>query len=123
MKSIKNYFKSKCKQKITSNDLKGYKSLLKIIYHPNSESPVIDLKRNSVRYFISNPKIKIDLIIDETKAEIINSHRIWPLELNEEVYKRIIKKIKDIKKKQIEEKELSIKNKKQTIFDELYNSI
>lgn len=124
LKRIKYYLKNKFKKtKLTKNDLKGYKTLLKIITHPKAEQPILDINKNITRYFILLPNYKISLIIDEDQAEIINSHKIWKLELNNIVYVRIIKKLKEIKKQQVTELENSIKGKKQDIFDELYNSI
>ena len=124
LKRIKYYLKNKFKKtKLTKNDLKGYKTLLKIITHPKAEPPILDINKTVIRYFISLPNYKISLIIDEDQAEIVNSHKIWKLELNPIVYQKVIKKLKQIKKQQVSELEESIKGKKQDIFDELYNSI
>jgi hypothetical protein len=122
---LKIWFKNRFYKKLSKQDLLGYRNLLKIIYHKNAEHPTLDInKDNSVkRYFIDIKSLKMTLIIDDNFAEIVNSSRIWPLNLDNEVYKRATKRIYELKCKQIQEREQLIKNKKQTILEDLYSQI
>ena len=125
MKKIKMYFINKFGLKLNKQDLIGYRNLLKIIHHKHAEHPVLDInKDNSIkRYFIDIPSLKMTLIIDDSFAEIINSNKIWPLQLNNYVYERAIQRIHELKSKQIKEKENQIKSKKQSIIEGLYSQI
>jgi hypothetical protein len=125
MKKIKMYFINKYGLSLDRKDLIGYRNLLKIIYHKHAEHPILDInKDNSIkRYFIDVPSLKMTLIIDDSFAEIINSNKIWPLNLNKYVYERAIQRIHDLKSKQIQEKEDQIKSKKQSIIEGLYSQI
>lgn len=123
MKKIKMYFINKFGLKLNKQDLLGYRNILKILYHKNALHPVLDINKNIKRYFIEIPQLKITLILDDTQAEVINSNKIWPLNLDEEVYKRAMERIYELKCKQILEKEQQIKSKKQIIIKDLYNKI
>lgn len=120
---IKIWFRKTFYSQLSKQDLLGYRNLLKIVYHKNSEHPILDINKNIKRYFIEVPKLKITLIIDDSFAEIINSHRIWPLNLDKKVYERAVKRVYELKCKQIQEKEQSIKSKKQSILKDLYTQI
>lgn len=125
MRKLKIWFKRKFFKKLTKEDLLGYRNILKIVYHKKAEHPVLDINKDSTvkRYFIEVPSLKMTLIIEDTFAEIINSTRIWPLNLNKNVYERAVKRIYELKCKQIQEKETLIKLKKQTILEDLYTQI
>lgn len=120
---IKVKFRKYFYKKIDGDSLKGYRNLLKLIYHKNAEYPIMDDSISVVRYFVSVPKLKMDLIINSLGAEIINSNKIWPLNYNTKIYEKAIEHIKAQRKKQIDEKELSIKGKKTYIINELYLKI
>lgn len=120
---IKIWFRKTFYKQLSKEDLLGYRNLLKLIYHKKAEHPILDINKNIKRYFIEVPKLKITLIIDDSFAEIINSHRIWPLNLHNKVYERAMKRIYELKCKQILEKEQLIKSKKQTILEDLYTQI
>jgi len=122
---FKIWFRNKFYKKLSKQDLIGYRNLLKIIYHKHAEHPVLDInKDNSIkRYFIDVPSLKMTLIIDDSFAEIINSNKIWPLQLNRYVYERAIQRIYELKSKQIQKKEDQIKSKKQSIIEGLYSQI
>jgi NAD dependent epimerase/dehydratase family enzyme len=107
--------------KLTQEDLRGYRNILKLLYHPKAETPLKD--PDSSKYFIQVPSIHLDLIIDEEKAEIINTKQIYPLNLNDKVYERAVKRIKEEVSKQRYKLESKIKGKKEFILHKLYNQI
>ena len=125
MKQIKIWFKNKFYKKLSKQDLLGYRNILKLVYNKKAEHPILDINKDGSvkRYFIEVPNLKMTLIIDDSFAEVINSNKIWPLNLNKYVYERAIKRIYELKCKQIQEKENQIKTKKQTILEDLYNQI
>jgi hypothetical protein len=125
MKYIKNLIRNKFYPKLSKYDLLGYRNILKLVYHKKAEHPLLDINMNSEdkRFFIDVPSLKITLIINDKKAEIINSYKIWPLDLNEKVYKRAVKRIYELKCIQMEQKEKNIKIKKQNILEDLYQQI
>jgi len=125
MRKLKNWFKRKFYKKLNKEDILGYRNILKLVYHKKAEHPILDINKDNTirRYFIDIPTLKMTLIIDDSFAEIINSTRIWPLNLNKYVYERAVKRIYELKCKQIQEKEQSIKLKKQTILEDLYTQI
>jgi hypothetical protein len=107
--------------KLTQEDLRGYRNILKLLYHPKAETPLKD--PDSSKYFIQVPSIHLDLIIDEEKAEIINTKQIYPLNLNDKVYERAVKRIKEEVSRQRHTLESKIKGKKEFILHKLYNQI
>jgi len=107
--------------KLTQEDLRGYRNILKLLYHPKAETPLKD--PDSSKYFIQVPSIHLDLIIDEEKAEIINTKQIYPLNLNDKVYERAVKRIKEEVSRQRYTLESKIKGKKEFILHKLYNQI
>jgi len=111
----------KFRQKLTKDDLRGYRNILKLLYHPKGETPLKD--PDSSKYFIQVPSIHLDLIIDEEKAEIVNTKQIYPLNLNDKVYERAVKRIREEVSRQRNDLEIRIKGKKEFILHKLYNQI
>jgi hypothetical protein len=120
---LKIWVRNKFYKKLSKQDLLGYRNLLKIIYHKQAEHPILDINKDIKRYFIEIPKLKITLIIDDNFAEIINSNKIWYLNLDKKIYERTLQHIHILKSKQIYEKEQLIKSKKQLILKDLYKQI
>ncbi len=120
---IKVWFRNKFVKKLSKQDIRGYRNLLKLIYHKSAEHPILDINKDIKRYFIEVHKLQITLIIDNDFAEIIDPDKIWPLNLDNKIYERAMKRIYELKCKQIAAKELSIKNKKQNILEDLFNQI
>ena len=69
------------------------------------------------------PPLHLDLIIDTEKAEIVNTKQIYPLNLNNKVTERAVKRIREEVSKQRGDLEDKIRGKKDTILDKLYNQI
>ena len=108
----------KFRHDLTKEDLRGYKNILKLLYHPKAETP---LKHPDLaKYYIQVPCLHLDLIIDTEKAEIVNTKQIYPLNLDKKVLERALKVIRQ---KVIEHREMHeqrIKHKKQNILQNLY---
>lgn len=122
---IKVWFRNKFWKKLDKETLRGYRSLLKLIHHKTAEAPITDINPDGSvqRYFVIVPSLSMTLIINSDFAEIVNSDRIWPLNLNKKVYERIVGRLGKLKKQQITQIETSIKTKKQYILNDLYNKI
>lgn len=108
----------KFRQQLTPEDLRGYRNILKLLYHPKAETPLKD--PDTPKYFIQVPCLHLDLIIDVEKAEIVNSKQIYPLNLNTKVTERAVQRIKEEVSKQRADLEDTIRGKKQNILDNLY---
>jgi hypothetical protein len=106
---------------LTPEDLRGYRNILKLLYHPKAETPLKD--PDTPKYFIQVPCLHLDLIIDVEKAEIVNSKQIYPLNLNTKVTERAVQRIKEEVSKQRADLEDTIRGKKQNILNTLYNRI
>jgi hypothetical protein len=108
----------KFRSKLTQEDLRGYRNILKLLYHPKAETP---LKHPDLaKYYIEVPCLHLDLIIDSEKAEIVNTKQIYPLNLDKKVLERSLEVIRE---KVIEHREMHeqrIKHKKQNILQNLY---
>ena len=107
--------------KLTQEDLRGYRNILKLLYHPNAETPLKD--PDVPKYYIQVPSLHLDLIIDSEKAEIVNTKQIYPLNLDKKVTERAVEKIKQEVSRQRAGLEDVIRGKKHTILDRLYNQI
>jgi hypothetical protein len=108
----------KFRQQLTQEDLRGYRNILKLLYHPKAETPLKDPE--VVKYFIQVPCLHLDLIIDIEKAEIVNTKQIYPLNLDKKVTERAVQRIKEEVSKQRADLEDTIRGKKQNILDNLY---
>ena len=108
----------KFRSKLTQEDLRGYRNILKLLYHPKAETP---LKHPDLaKYYIEVPCLHLDLIIDSEKAEIVNTKQIYPLNLDKKVLERALEVTRE---KVIEHREMHeqrIKHKKQNILQNLY---
>ena len=111
----------KFRNQLTQEDLRGYRNILKLLYHPKAETPLKD--PDTPKYFIQVPCLHLDLIIDVEKAEIVNSKQIYPLNLNTKVTERAVQRIKEEVSKQRADLEDTIRGKKQNILNTLYNRI
>jgi hypothetical protein len=111
----------KFRTKLIKEDLRGYRNILKLLYHPKAETPLKD--PDTPKYFIQVPKLHLDLIIDPEKAEIVNTRQIYPLNLDSKVLERAVKRIKEEVSKQRAEHEEKIRGKKQSILNNIYNQI
>jgi hypothetical protein len=108
----------KFRQQLTQEDLRGYRNILKLLYHPKAETPLKDPE--VAKYFIQVPCLHLDLIIDIEKAEIVNTKQIYPLNLDKKVTERAVQRIKEEVSKQRADLEDTIRGKKQNILDNLY---
>jgi hypothetical protein len=108
----------KFRQQLTQEDLRGYRNILKLLYHPKAETPLKD--PDVAKFYIQVPCLHLDLIIDTEKAEIVNTKQIYPLNLNTKVTERAVKKIREEVSKQRADLEDTIRGKKQNILDNLY---
>ncbi|MFY7883284.1 MAG: hypothetical protein ACOVOV_00415 [Dolichospermum sp.] len=111
----------KFRQQLTPEDLRGYRNILKLLYHPKAETPLKD--PDVAKFYIQVPSLHLDLIIDSTRAEIVNTKQIYPLNLNEKVTERAIKRIREEVSKQRADLEEVIRGKKDTILTKLYSQI
>ena len=108
----------KFRHNLAQDDLRGYRNILKLLYHPKAKTP---LKHPVLaKYYIEVPCLHLDLIIDSEKAEIVNTKQIYPLNLDKKVLERALEVIRE---KVIEHREMHeqrIKHKKQNILQNLY---
>jgi hypothetical protein len=111
----------KFRQQLTQEDLRGYRNILKLLYHPKAETPLKD--PDVSKYYIQVPCLHLDLIIDTEKAEIVNTKQIYPLNLNTKVTERAVQRIKEEVSKQRAELEERIRGKKFSILANLYRQI
>ena len=123
--SVKNWVKTRYRRKfgkhLTQQDLRGFRNILKLLYHKNASTPLKD--PNCSKYFISVPKLHLDLIINEKRAELVNTSQIYPLELNEEVFKRAVEVIRQEVTKQRTNLENELLGKKDTILNNIFKTI
>ena len=111
----------KFRQELTPEDLRGYRNILKLLYHPKAETPLKD--PDVAKFYIQVPSLHLDLIIDTCKAEIVNTKQIYPLNLNPKVTERAVKRIIQEVAKQRADLEEVIRGKKETILTKLYSEI
>lgn len=121
IKTIKSKFTKKFNNKLTQEDLRGYRNILKLLYHPKAITPLKD--PDTPKYFIQVPCLHLDLIIDTEKAEIVNTKQIYPLNLDVRVTERAVTRIKEEVSRQRADLENSIRGKKQNILNTLYHKI
>ena len=114
-------FAKKFRQELSSEDLRGYRNILKLLYHPKAETPLKD--PDVAKFYIQVPSLHLDLIIDAEKAEIVNTKQIYPLNLNVKVTERAVKRIIQEVAKQRADLEEVIRGKKETILTKLYSQI
>jgi hypothetical protein len=117
----KSFFRLRFGSKLSKEDLRGYHAILRLLYHKKAEKPLVDSLKT--KFFIRVPKLHLDLILTSERAEIVNSKQIYPLELNKLVLERATKRIKEVMSQDIEDLEVSIRGRKQTIFDNVYKKI
>lgn len=115
------FFRNRFGLKLSQNDIRGYRNILKLLYHKKAETPLKDPEYPE--YFIQVPSLHLDLIIDLNKAELINSTQIYPLELHPKVLERAIKSIKEEVSRQRGELKIQIRGKKETILNNVYKTI
>ena len=120
-RKIKIKIAKKFRHKLTQDDLRGYRNILKLLYHPKAETPLKD--PDVSKFYIQVPCLHLDLIIDVEKAEIINTKQIYPLNLNSKVTERAVQKIREEVSKQRADLENAIRGKKQNILNNLYIKI
>lgn len=118
---IKRKLSKRFRFKLSSEDLRGYRNILKLLYHRNAETPLKDPM--TTKYFIQVPSLHLDLIIDTNGAEIINTKQIYPLNLDIRVTERAVERIKEEVSKQRANLEENIRGKKDNILNRLYSQI
>lgn len=111
----------KFRHDLTKEDLRGYRNILKLLYHPKAETPLKD--PDVAKFYIQVPCLHLDLIIDTEKAEVVNTKQIYPLNLDTKVTERAVKRIREEVSRQRGDLEDKIRGKKDTILDKLYNQI
>ena len=111
----------KFRSKLTQEDLRGYRNILKLLYHPKAETPLKD--PDVSKYYIQVPSLHLDLIIDTEKAEIVNTKQIYPLNLDKKVTERAVERIKEEVSKQRIQLEDTIRGKKQNILNNIFDKI
>lgn len=122
MKKLFYKFRNKYFKKLPKEQLLIYRNILKLLYHVKAETPLIDPNKKG-KYFIQVPSINLYLIIEKGKCELINTERIYPLDLDDDVYDRTVFRIvEEISKNRIN-LELKLKDKKQTILEKIFKTI
>ena len=111
----------KFRQELSLEDLRGYRNILKLLYHPKAETPLKD--PDVAKFYIQVPHLHLDLIIDASKAEIVNTKQVYPLNLDKKVTERAIERIIEEVSKQRADLEEVIRGKKETILTKLYSQI
>lgn len=111
----------KIRSKLTQEDLRGYRNILKLLYHPKAETPLKDPVVS--KYYIQVPPLHLDLIIDTEKAEIVNTKQIYPLNLDKKVTERAVERIKEEVSRQRMQLEDTIRGKKQNILNNIFDKI
>lgn len=111
----------KFRHNLSQEDLRGYRNILKLLYHPKAETPLKD--PDVAKFYIQVPCLHLDLIIDTEKAEVVNTKQIYPLNLDTKVTERAVKRIREEVSRQRGDLEDKIRGKKDTILDKLYNQI
>lgn len=111
----------KFRSKLTQDDLRGYRNILKLLYHPKAETPLKD--PDVSKYYIQVPSLHLDLIIDTEKAEIVNTKQIYPLNLDKKVTERAVERIKEEVSRQRMQLEDTIRGKKQNILNNIFDKI
>ena len=119
---VKTFIRRNFYKPLEREQLLKYRNILKLLYHPEGETPLIDPKIKG-KYFIQVPSINLYLIVEKGKTEIINTKQIYPLDLCDEVYDRAVSKILEETSKQRYTLEVKLKNKKQSILEKVYNTI
>lgn len=111
----------KFRHNLTQDDLRGYRNILKLLYHPKAETPLKD--PDNSKYYIQVPSLHLDLIIDTEKAEIVNTKQIYPLNLDKKVTERAVERIKEEVSRQRMQLEDTIRGKKQNILNNIFDKI
>lgn len=120
-RNVKTSIKRTFVKPLTPEDIRGYRNILKLLYHVNAEKPQKDIY--STKYFIQVPDLHLDLIIDSDKAEIVNTQQVYPLNLDRRVTERSIERIRQEISKNTADLEEVIRGKKDTILNKLYSQI
>lgn len=118
---VKTKIKGKFVKKLKPEDIRGYRNILKLLYHAKAEKPQKDIEL--AKYFIQVPHLHLDLIIDAEKAEIVNTKQVYPLNLDTKVTERAVKRIHEEISKNTADLEEVIRGKKDTILNKLYSQI
>lgn len=118
---VKTKIKGKFVKKLTTEDVRGYRNILKLLYHERAEKPQKDIYLT--KYYIQVPHLHLDLIIDSDKAEIVNTKQVYPLNLDKRVTERSIELIRKEISKNTADLEEVIRGKKDTILNKLYSQI
>jgi hypothetical protein len=118
---VKTKIKNKFVKPLAPEDIRGYRNILKLLYHERAEKPTKDIELP--KYYIQVPSLHLDLIIDSQKAEIVNTKQVYPLNLNERVTERAVELIRKEISKNTADLEEVIRGKKDTILNKLYSQI
>lgn len=112
---FKMFYNSKIAKRLTKSDIKGYRTILRMLYHPHASTPLKDPEHP--KYYISVPRQDLDLIIDYDKAEIVNTNRIYELNVDKRVLERAIDRIKKEVSEQRIQLESNIRGRKENTLD------
>lgn len=112
---FKSFYNSKIARKLNKSDIKGYRTILRMLYHPHASTPLKD--PDHPKYFIRVPRQDLDLIIDYDKAEIVNTNRIYELNVDKRVLERAISRIKKEVTEQRVQLEADIRGRKENTLD------
>lgn len=100
---------------LTKSDIKGYRTILRMLYHPHASTPLKD--PDTPKYFIRVPRQDLDLIIDYDKAEIVNTNRIYEINIDKKALERAVENIKKEVTKQRNQLEKEIRGRKENTHD------
>lgn len=107
--------------KLSKEDLRGYRNILKLVNHPDMDGILIN--PDTGKYYVSVESLHLDLIIDENKAEIVNTTQIYPLNLDKKVYERACFRIRKKLTSYVVMVNNRIVERKATILSNLYDQI
>lgn len=102
-------------KKLKEADIKGYRTILRMLYHPSANTPLKD--PDTLKYYISVPRQDLDLIIDMDKAEITNTSRIYEINVDKIILSRALIKIENEVRRQRNQLERDIRARKENTHD------
>ena len=122
MRKIKIFFRKKFCRKLSKNDIRAYRAILRLLYHKKASTPLRDSQ--NLEFIIEVEPIHFSLIINESGGEIINSTRVWSLnDINSKVFERAMKKIQNKVAKERYELKEKLRGRKQDIGENVYSKI
>ena len=120
MRKFKSLLNKYFPQKLDVNDVMSFKVMMK---HINSNDTTIVSTPDGMEFIISNPRTHYDLLINDTKIQLVNTKDIIDIHVSDRIKEKVLTRVQRNMTKDRHEKIKNILSRKENTLDNILSKM